>query len=446
MTKGDTRRARAPGALSRSELQEQVTELQEHVTELIAQRAATSAVLRAIASSPHDLQPIFDAILDSATRLCRAEAGTFRLVEEAGYRLVAHKLSPAVLEGYSPPMLREHSSTIGRLIAGKSTVHIPDLAAHELYRAREAGAVALVKGGLRTHLLVPMLTNDEPIGSFFVGRQRVEPFTEKEIELVTDFAAQATIALQITRRERQYRAVQTELAHANRVAAIGQLTASIAHELRHPLGAVAINGDCALRWLAMQPSNVEEVKLSLERVIRDARRGSDIITGLMDLTKKQPMKKELVDINEAIQEVSVLTHGEARKYGVSLRTKLAPQLAYVEGDRVQLQQVVLNLAINAVQAMSAADGGPRELLISTERMEDAGVRVGVQDTGPGLGPESLARLFDPFYTTKASGAGMGLAICQSIVGAHGGRLWATTCEPRGALFQFEIPARQGAVS
>jgi len=153
-----------------------------------------------------------------------------------------------------------------------------------------------------------------------------------------------------------------------------------------------------------------------------------------------------MDINEAIQEVSVLTHGEARKYGVSLSTKLAPQLAYVEGDRVQLQQVVLNLAINAVQAMSAADEGPRELLISTEGIEDEGVRVGVQDTGPGLSPESLPRLFDPFYTTKAGGVGMGLAICQSIVEAHGGRLWATSCEPRGALFQFTVPISPTVVS
>jgi C4-dicarboxylate-specific signal transduction histidine kinase len=275
---------------------------------------------------------------------------------------------------------------------------------------------------------------------------RVEPFTQREIELITDFAAQTAIALEITRRERQYREVQTQLCHANRVAVVGQLTASIAHELKQPLGAVAINGDSALRWLAMQPPNVEEVKLSLERVIRDAHRGRDIIGGLMDLIKKQPLRKEPVDINEAIQEVTALTHGEARKYGVSLSTKLAPQLAFVEGDCVQLQQVVLNLAINAVQAMSAADEGPRELLISTEGMEDQGVRVRVQDTGPGLSPESLPRLFDPFYTTKAGGVGMGLAICQSIVEAHGGRLWATSCEPRGALFQFEIPARQGAVS
>jgi C4-dicarboxylate-specific signal transduction histidine kinase len=435
---------RPPGALSRSELQKQVTELQEQVTELAAQRAAISAVLRAVASSPHDLQPILQTIFDSAVHLCRAEVGTFRLVEEAGLRLVAYKARPAFLELYSMPTLLARSSFVAHFT--KSPVHIPDLAAHEVYRAGGAYPVALVKAGLRPALYVPMLRNDELIGALSMARGSIGPFTEKEIELVIDFAAQAAIALQITRRERQYREVQTELAHANRVAVIGQLTASIAHELKQPLGAVKVNGDAGLRWLATQPPDLGEVKLALERAVESACRGSDIITGLMDLTKKQPRRKEPVDINGVIQEVSVLTHGEARKYGVSLSTKLAPQLAYVEGDRVQLQQVVLNLAINAVQAMSAADEGPRELLISTEGMEDQGVRVRVQDTGPGLSPESLPRLFDPFYTTKAGGVGMGLAICQSIVAAHDGRLWATSCEPRGALFQFEIPARQGAVS
>ncbi|MGY8665693.1 ATP-binding protein [Bradyrhizobium sp. UFLA05-109] len=440
MTKGD---ARAPDPLSRSELQERVTELRGQVTELAAQRTAISAVLRAIASSPHDLQPIFQAILDNAARVCRADAGGFRLVEEAGLRLVAHK--GLVLKQYPPPMLLEYSSFIGRFTASKSPVHIPDLAAHEVYRAGEAYLVALVKAGFRTGLYVPMLRNDELIGVLSIGRRRVEPFTEKEIELVTDFAAEATVALEITRRERQYREVQTELAHANRVAVVGQLTASIAHELRQPLTAVKGNGDAGLRWLAMQPPDLEEAKLSLERVINDACRGSDIITGLMDLAKKQPPRKEPVDINEAIQEVTVLTHGEALKHGVSVRAQLAPELRHVEADRIQIQQVVLNLTINAIQAMSAVDAGPRELLISTEGIVGEGVRVGVRDTGPGLSPENLPRLFDPFYTTKAGGVGMGLAICRSIIEAHGGRLWATACEPRGALFQFEIPARQGAV-
>jgi signal transduction histidine kinase len=433
----------APGALSRSELQEQVTELQEQVTELAAQRAAISAVLRAIASSPHDLQPIFDTIANSAKRLCRAVVANCRLLEEAGLRLVARTQSPSA---YSPPKLIGPGSFYDPLIASKEPVHVPDFATHELYRAGEPGAVALVKGGYRTFLFVPMLRNDELIGTIALGRQRVEHFTGKEIELVTDFAAQATIALQITRRERQYREVQTELAHANRVAVIGQLTASIAHELRQPLGAVDLDGNTGLRWLATQPPDLKKVKLALERAIESARRGSNIISGLMDLTSKQPLRKEPVDLNEAIQEVTVLTHGEADKHGVSLRTRLATRLAHVEGDRLQLQQVVLNLTVNAIQAMSATDGGPRELLISTESIESEGVRVGVRDTGPGLSSKSLPRLFEPFYTTKAGGMGMGLVICRSIIEAHGGRLSATACEPRGALFEFALPAGAGAVS
>ena len=418
------------------------SDLQKELADVLRQRAAISAVLRATANSPHDLQPIFDAILDSATRLCRAEAGTFRLVEEAGYRLVAHKLSPAVLEGYSPPMLREHSSTIGRLIAGKSTVHIPDLAAHELYRAREAGAVALVKGGLRTHLLVPMLTNDELIGSFFVGRQRVEPFTEKEIELVTDFAAQATIALENVRRERQYRQLQTELAHANRVATIGQLTASIVHELRQPLSGAGINCVAGLRWLDQIPPNLAEVREAFARTVKATDRAGDIIDRIEALIKKAPPRKEILDLNEAILEVSALTYSEATKTGITVRTQLASCLPRIYGDRVQLQQVVLNLIVNAVQAMSSVAEDRRDLLISSEATEE-GVRVGVRDTGPGLHPESLPRLFEPFYTTKPDGMGMGLSICRSIIEAHGGRLWATGNTPRGALFQFAIPARPG---
>ncbi|MGY8665689.1 ATP-binding protein [Bradyrhizobium sp. UFLA05-109] len=431
MTKRDTRRgenAATPGALSSSELQVQVTEL-------TAQRAAISEVLRAIASSPHDLQPIFHAILDNANRLCRADVGFVRLAEEAGLRLVARTQSPGT---YSPSKLIGPGSLYGPLIANKAPIHVPDLATHELYRAGEVGAVGLVKAGYRTLLVLPMLRNDELIGTIGLSRLRPEPFTQKEIELVTDFAAQATIALDITRRERQYREVQTELAHANRVAVIGQLTASIAHELRQPLGSVDVNGSAGLRWLAMQPPDLREAKLCFERAVESARRGGDIISGLMDLTRKQPIKKEPVDINEAIQEVIVLTHGEAGKHGVSLRTQLAPRLAHVEGDRLQLQQVVLNLTVNAVHAMSATDGGPRELLICTESIESEGIRVGVRDTGPGLSPESLPHLFEPFYTTKAGGMGMGLVICRSIVEAHGGRLWATQCEPRGALFQFEI--------
>src|SRR6516165_1512737 len=232
---------------------------QKELAEVRRQRAAISEVLRAIASSPHDLQPIFDTIIDSAVRLCRADSGTFRLVEEAGYRLVAHKQSPAVSEEYSPPMLREHGSSFGRLLASKSPVHIPDLAAHELYRAGDPLAVAQVKSRFRTLLFVPMLRNDELIGSLALLRQHVEPFTEKEIELVTDFAAQASIALEIVRSERQYRQLQTELAHANRVLAMGELSASITHEIKQPIAAARNNVKAALNFLRRNPPDLQEV-------------------------------------------------------------------------------------------------------------------------------------------------------------------------------------------
>jgi PAS domain S-box-containing protein len=251
--------------------------------------------------------------------------------------------------------------------------------------------------------------------------------------------------LDLTERKRAEEAlhqVQMQLAHSNRVAAVGQLTASIAHELRQPLTAAVINGEAGLRWLAMQPPELDQVKYSLEQAIKSAVRGSDIINSLMDLTKKQALRKASVDINEAVQEVTVLIQGEAVKHGVSLRAQLAPRLAHIQGDRLQIQQVVLNLAVNAIQAMSAADSGRRELQIISESVGSEGVCVGVRDTGPGLSAESIPHLFEPFYTTKPGGIGIGLAICHSIIEAHGGRLWATACEPHGALFQFTIPARQ----
>ncbi|WP_334407441.1 sensor histidine kinase [Bradyrhizobium sp. AZCC 2289] len=323
-----------------------------------------------------------------------------------------------------------------------SPVHIADLAAHEAYLRRDPLVVALVElADVRTCLFVPLLKDDELIGALGINREQVQPITDRQINLVTDFAAQTTIALESTRRERQYREAQMALAHANRIATIGQLTASIAHELKQPLAAVVIDGGGALRWLARQPPDLDEARSSVERIIKHADRATHIIGGLRDLTKQNAPRAEVVDFNEAIVEVIALTYSEAVKTGVTVSTRLAPQLPRVQGDRVQPQQVMLNLIVNAIQAMSGSGGGARELQISIDAVpSEGGVRVGVRDTGPGLSPESLSRLFEPFYTTKPEGMGMGLSICRSIIEAHGGRLWAIPCEPQGALFQFTIPA------
>jgi signal transduction histidine kinase len=417
------------------------SELQDRVTELIEQQTAISEVLRAIASSPHDLQPIFDAILDSATRLCRADIGSLRLSEESGLRRVAMRGDPLLVSQMwsSSPVLAEKGSLPGGLATSRLPTHIPDFTAVE-GDLRDDFWKAVVNAGFRTGLVVPLLKDNEIVGIITLSRKQVQPFTDRQISLFRDFAAQATIALESTRRERQYREAQMALAHANRVATMGQLTASIAHEIKQPIAAARNNTCAALNFLDKSPPDLAEVREALACIVDDTDRASDVVDRIGSLIKKAPPRKEVVDLNAAILEVTALIRSEAVKTGVTMGTQLAGELPRIQGDRVQLQQVMLNLIVNAMQSMSGVEDGNRELHISTVSIEPEGVCVAVRDTGHGLRPESLPRLFEPFYTTKPDGMGMGLSICRSIIEAHGGRLWATRCEPRGALFQFTIPA------
>ena len=235
------------------------------------------------------------------------------------------------------------------------------------------------------------------------------------------------------------RNTQAELAHMTRVMAMGELTAAIAHEINQPLSGIITNASTSLRMLAGDPPNVDGALETARRTIRDANRVSDVITRLRELYTKKEAAAESVDLNEATREVIALSFGVAQKDHVIPRTELAADLPRVTGDRVQLQQVVLNLVRNALDAMSAVEGRPRELLIRTGR--DAGDRVllTVQDTGVGFQRESADRLFDPFYTTKTSGMGIGLSVSRSIIESHHGRLWATLNDGPGATFSFSIP-------
>jgi signal transduction histidine kinase len=415
---------------------------QKWVSELIEQQTAMSEVLRAIASSPHDLQPIFNAILDSAARLCRADIGTLRVSEESGLRRVAVRGDPLLVgQAWSSfPVLAEKGGFLSRLATSRLPTHIPDLAALEGDH-RDDILTTGVNAGLRTALFVPLLKDDEIIGTITLGRKELQPFTDKQISLIGDFAAQATIALESTRRERRYREMQMELARVNRVATIGQLTASITHEVNQPLAAARNNLTAALNFLDRTPPDLVEVREALACAVKDSDRASTVVGRIRALMQKAPERTDRVDINEALREVIELTQGEGLKSGVSVKTKFAKDLPIITGDRVQLQQVVLNLILNALQAMGTVSEDARQMLITTSQTELNDLCIGVQDTGPGLSPENLSRLFEPFYTTKPNGMGMGLAICRSIVEAHGGHLWATASEPHGALFQFTIPAR-----
>ncbi len=243
--------------------------------------------------------------------------------------------------------------------------------------------------------------------------------------------------------ERRYREAQMELAHINRVTTMGQLTASIAHEVNQPIAAGVTNAHAALRWLGARPPDLEEARRALTRTVKDGNRAGDVIDRIRAVIQKVPTRHDPVDINETIVEVIALTRSEIQRNGVSLRTEFVKGLPLIQGDRIQLQQVILNFFVNAIEAMSGLSDESRELLISTEEDGSDGVLVAVRDSGPGLPPESLERLFDAFHTTKPSGMGMGLSICRSIIEAHGGRVWAGANAPKGAVFQFTLPATGG---
>nr|WP_195909465.1 ATP-binding protein [Rhizobium tubonense] len=253
----------------------------------------------------------------------------------------------------------------------------------------------------------------------------------------------------ITERKRAEEALREtlmQLAHVNRVTTMGQMAASIAHEVNQPIAASLTNAQAALRWLAAQPPDLEEVRQALGRIIDNAGLAGNVIGRIRALIKRVPSHKERFDLHEAILDVIAITRTEALKHGISQQTKLATGQSCVEGDRVQLQQVILNLILNAVEAISSNDEGTRELWISTETDATGGVLVSVRDSGPGLDPKNVDRLFEAFYTTKPSGLGMGLAICRSIIEAHGGRLWGSPTKPRGAVFQFTLlPGRDETV-
>jgi PAS domain S-box-containing protein len=236
------------------------------------------------------------------------------------------------------------------------------------------------------------------------------------------------------------RQLEADLAHMNRLGIMGELTASLAHEILHPIATVRNNARAGTRLLEMSPPNLGEVKEMLGYVVRDADRAKDIVGRIRDHIKKAPPQKEIVDLDEAIDEVIVMVRAAMDRNRVSVRTRFMEHRASVRGDRVQLQQVMLNLILNAMEAMSSVGEGTRELSISIEADQAGGILVAVRDSGPGIESEHRNRIFEPFYTTKTSGIGMGLSICRSIIDAHGGRLWADADRPRGAVFRFTLPA------
>jgi PAS domain S-box-containing protein len=333
---------------------------------------------------------------------------------------------------------------------------------HEEHWFEIYGRIALTGEPVRFENQAAQLHRWYDVYAFRVGK----PGDRKVAILFKDITERKRAEEELRQKEVSLREAQTELAHVSRVTTMGELAASIAHEVNQPLTSILTNASAGLRWLSRDSPNLDEACEAIRRIIRDGNRAGDVISRMRALFKKASTTKERLDINEAIEEVVILAQSEVQRNRVSLQTKLANDLPLILGDRIQLQQVILNLLMNAIEAMSGVAEGPRELGVSSEkvteipgeskeeRYEDRAladaewteVLITVRDSGPGLDPQRLNRLFDAFYTTRPQGLGMGLAISRSIIEAHGGRLWAKANVPQGAVFQFTLPIRGARIS
>jgi C4-dicarboxylate-specific signal transduction histidine kinase len=259
-------------------------------------------------------------------------------------------------------------------------------------------------------------------------------------------AVTAYLALKIEASAVAALEARAQLAHFARVTTLGELTLSIAHEVNQPLTAVVTSGNACLRWLEAQPPNLDKAKQAMSRIVEDAGRASEIIRRVRGLARQTPTRKEPLDVNETIMEILALMKSELDKSDISLRTELGHHLPPVVGDKIQLQQVLLNLIINAAEAMREVKDGPRDLVVGTALGGTDGVTVTVRDTGVGLDQRQLDAMFEPFFTTRRDGMGMGLTISRSIIENHGGRIWASPNRPRGAMLQFTLPLGGEAAS
>jgi len=399
---------------------------QHTVTQVLAQAAtleeATAKILQAVCECL-----VWDV---GALWSLDKEAGVLRCVE------VWHKKSIEIPEFEATSRETTFLPGIGlpgRVWLSRELTYIPDIANDASFPRAPIAA----REGLHAAFGFPILLRGEVLGVMEFFSHEIRQPDQDLLAMMATIGSQIGQFIERKRAEDALHHAQMELAHVTRVATLGEMTASIAHEVNQPIAAVVNNASACLRWLAAQ--NLEEARQSASRIIADGHRAGEIIGRIRALAKKAPPRTDWVDVNETILEVIALARSEVHSNAVSLQTRLGDDVPLILADRIQLQQVILNLMINAIEAMNAIRDAPRELLIGSTKDDSHGVVVAVRDSGPGLDPKSLDRLFHAFYTTKPHGMGMGLAISRSIIEAHGGRLWATANAPHGAVFQFTLP-------
>jgi signal transduction histidine kinase len=446
------RRSAAPSPAAK------IARLRRELNEASELQKATSEVLRVIASSTGDLEGVFATILANAVRVCDAYSGAINRWDGETLQLIAtHNMPPAFAEARRlAPYRPDENSASGRLLMSKSIVHIPDLAADRAYAARSPTTVAAVEqGGIRTTLAIPMLKEDELVGSFTVGRREVRPFTDKQIEIVQNFAAKAVIAIENARLLNELRQRTDELGRSvadlqrerdNKLMNLEAMAASIGHEVRQPLAGIASNGGAALRFLGHTPPNLDEARLALQRMVKDSHRASQVFDNIRTLFGKADQGHEPIDVNELALGVLQALREELKDHRITTQAELTSQLPFVMGHRGQLQEVFINLVHNAIEAMDAIDDDQRILRVRAERHGGNAITVAVEDSGPGIDPKQLKTIFDAFITTKPHGLGLGLAICRLIIERHKGQLSVGPAEPRGSAFRIVLPAGMAGVA
>src|SRR5215813_2271999 len=402
---------------------------QHKITEMLAQAATLEEV------TPNILKAVCDFLSWDVGALWSIdrEAEVLRCVEVWHKATIEIPQFEAITRAHS---LRFGVGLPGRIWSSRTPAYIPDVTRDPNFLRGPVAASEGLHGGFA----FPIMLGTDVLGVMEFFSQEIRQPKPELLEMMATLGSQIGQFIERKRAEDALRHARAELAHVTRIATLGEMSASIAHEINQPLAAVVNNASACLRWLAAQ--NLEAARESATRVISDGHRAGEIIGRIRALTKKAPPQKDWLDINEIIREVIALAQSELQRNGVALETRLSEDVHYLPlilADRIQLQQVILNLIMNAIEAMSGAGDGPRELLVRSGTAESQRVLVAVRDSGPGLDPKSLNRLFDAFYTTKPQGLGMGLAISRSIIDAHGGRLWAIANDDRGATFQFTLP-------
>jgi signal transduction histidine kinase len=417
-------------------MMQDITERKRAEQRLVAQHSVTR-ILAEVATVEEATPKILQALCESLGW----DLGTlWRIDQEAGVLRCAQMWrKPSVEVTQFEAATRASTFRPGRFLPGRvwasrAPACIPDVTHDPAFlRARIAA-----REGLHAAFAFPLLLGSEVLGVIdFVSREIRQPDPDL-LDMMASVGSQIGQFIERKRAEESLRQAQAELAHMARLTMLGELTASIAHEINQPLGAMVNSANACVRWLAAQ--NLERAQQSALRIVADGQRAGAIITRIRALAKNTPSHTDWLDMNDLIRDVLALAHSEMQRHRVMLKTHLAEPVPRVLADRIQLQQVLLNLIINAIEAMCGVEGGVRELVVQSDPDATApGVRVTVRDCGPGLEPQHLDQLFDAFHTTKPHGLGLGLAISRRIVEAHGGRLWASANVPHGAVFQFTVP-------